>query len=201
VLNNHAEKSFELTLLREPLLSDNQKRFQKELGVHLSGHEAEVFSFACREERITITDARGVAGLSTSEASALLDRLAVQQLIEPLEDGKLYALVSHLRQRYLATLPQEKAESRQTEGRVEAESLETKVLKDIKTGAKGKADIAESVGKKAVDGQLNSVGRELMDSGLIEHTLPKKPQSRPQKYRLTESGQRSLETCGQQEKG
>lgn len=195
--NQRAEKAFELTLLKEPLLSANQKRFQKELGVHLSDREADVFAFACREEHFTPTTARAVAALSTSEASELLDRLVLQRLLEPLEPGKVYTLAPHLRQRYLATLPAGEAESGQSEGRVEAESLETKILRSLKAGPKGKAEIASAVGKKAVDGQLNSAVRALSDAGHIEYTIPGRPKSRLQKYQLTEAGRKRLESLQQ----
>jgi ATP-dependent DNA helicase RecG len=110
VSNQRAEKAFELNLLKEPILSENQKRFQQELGVHLSDLEAEIFSFACENERITLTDARAIGGLSTAEARATLDRLVVQKLMEPLEPGKIYAIAPHLRQLYLASLPDARAE-------------------------------------------------------------------------------------------
>ena len=95
---------------------------------------------------------------------------------------------SHLRQRYPVTLPPDMAESRQSEGRVEAGSLLEKILQNLYTGNLSKGEIADSVGKEKVDGQLNNAVRTLLEQGLIEYTRPEKPQSRLQKYRLTEGG-------------
>ncbi len=95
---------------------------------------------------------------------------------------------SHLKQRYPETLPSDKAESRQSGGRVEAGSLSEKVLQNLVSGGLSKSEIAESVGKEKVDGQLNNVVRTLLEQSLIEYTRPEKPQSRLQKYCLTESG-------------
>ena len=95
---------------------------------------------------------------------------------------------SHLKQRYPATLPSDMAESRQSEGRVEAGSLSEKILQNLVSGGLSKSEIADSVGKEKVDGQLNNTVRSMLDQGLIEYTRPDKPQSRLQKYRLTESG-------------
>jgi ATP-dependent DNA helicase RecG len=58
----------------------------------------------------------------------------------------------------------------------------------LKPQALGKAEISANLGQKEVSGQLNKVIRALMDQGLIEYTLPDKPNSRLQKYRLIPAG-------------
>jgi hypothetical protein len=121
-----------------------------------------------------------------------LDHLVVQKLLEPIDQGNLYALASHLRDRYQSTLPAKKAESRQTEGRVEAESLLSKIVQSLAAEPLSKAEIASAIGKKKVDGQLNDSVRTLLGEGLVEYTLPDKPQSRLQRYRLTEKGRQMV---------
>ena len=186
--NQKAEKAFELILLKEPIVTENQKRFQSQNGVRLGDLEADVFSIACQKDQITVTDVRAIGGKSSADARAILNHLVVQKLLEPLDPGKIYTLSSHLRQRYPATLPSDKAESGQSEGRVEAGSLSEKVLQNLVSGGLSKSEIADSVGKEKVDGQLNNAVRTLLEESLIEYTRPDKPQSRLQKYRLTESG-------------
>ena len=58
-------------------------------------------------------------------------------------------------------------------------------------GAVWKTD-RRHLGQKEVSGQLNKVIRVLLDQRLIEYTLPDKPNSRLQKYRLTLAGERAL---------
>ena len=52
--------------------------------------------------------------------------------------------------------------------------------------------ISTGLGHKSVSGRLNKAIRLLMNDKLIEYTIPEKPNSRLQKYRLTESGKSRL---------
>jgi ATP-dependent DNA helicase RecG len=71
-------------------------------------------------------------------------------------------------------------------------SLDRRVLALLKTQALSKAEISTHLGQKEVSGQLNKVIRSLIAQGLIAYTLPDKPNSRLQKYRLTQAGERAL---------
>jgi ATP-dependent DNA helicase RecG len=86
----------------------------------------------------------------------------------------------------------------QPESRPESqpESLDRRVLGLLEPQALSKAEISANLGQKAVSGQLNKVIRALMRQGLIEYTLPDKPSSRLQKYRLTPAGHKALKERG-----
>lgn len=51
-----------------------------------------------------------------------------------------------------------------------------------------KAEISSRLGQKEISGQLNKVIRLLLADRNIEYTIPGKPSSRLQKYRLTNKG-------------
>ena len=55
-----------------------------------------------------------------------------------------------------------------------------------------KAEIAAELGHKEVSGRLNQVIRLLMADQTVEYTIPDKPASRLQKYRLTDKGKAHL---------
>ena len=88
----------------------------------------------------------------------------------------------------------DKAESGQSQGRVraesgqsegfEAESLQQKVMNVLVQDALSKSEIANKVGLKSVTGYLNRTIRSLLDRGSIGYTVPEKPNSRLQKYKL-----------------
>jgi len=99
--NDKAGKSFELTLLKEPLLSEEQILFQANLGVRLSDDEAATFALACRSPRSTLLDVRVKLSLSNAEAEAVLQRLVTQFLLEKIDEipHPYYVLAKHLRGR------------------------------------------------------------------------------------------------------
>ena len=97
--NDKTRKAFQLTLLQEELLSEEQLRSQASLGVHLTEEQARVFAFVCREGQITLQQVKAVTGLSTPSAAEITDRLVAQKLIEPIGTGGCYALAEHLGER------------------------------------------------------------------------------------------------------
>ena len=89
--NDRTRKAFQLTLLNEELLSEEQLRFQASLGIHLDEVGARAFAFVCREGQMSSRDVRAVTGLSGTVARSILERLAAEGLISPLEGAETLA--------------------------------------------------------------------------------------------------------------
>ena len=72
------------------------------------------------------------------------------------------------------------------------DSLDVRVLALLVNGPLSKSAIARRLGHRSVSGGLNRVIRRLRRDGHVEYTLPEKPNSSRQQYRLTETGSRVL---------
>lgn len=72
------------------------------------------------------------------------------------------------------------------------EPLATRVLRILADGPKSKASLSADLGQKAVSGRLNEVVRRLVVEGLLAPTIPDRPRSRLQRYRLTAAGRARL---------
>ena len=77
------------------------------------------------------------------------------------------------------------------ESRLESK-LTAKVVRMRDSSALGKLALAQGLGHQSVSGEPNRQIRRLLDSGLIKYTLPDKPNSRLQQYRLTAQGKALL---------
>jgi ATP-dependent DNA helicase RecG len=118
----------------------------------------------------------------------MIRRCVAAGLTEP-EFSVTDGFVTTVRRKTAVLLPQ-------PESRPESrpESLSMRVLGLLAGAAMAKAELASRLGQKEVSGQLNKVVRLLLDDRAIEYTVPDKPQSRLQKYRLTEKGRAAMET-------
>ena len=74
----------------------------------------------------------------------------------------------------------------------ESESVEGRVLTLLGRGPLSRSAISKALGHRSVSGGLKKAIQSLMTEGLIEYVIPGKPNSRLQKYRLTERGRSRL---------
>ena len=73
-----------------------------------------------------------------------------------------------------------------------AESLELKILKLLLPGPRSVAEITSGLGQTTPSGAMKRIVREMLRKGFLERTIPSKPNSRLQKYRLTAEELKSL---------
>lgn len=66
------------------------------------------------------------------------------------------------------------------------------VLQALVSSPIGKSEIAKALGKSGRTRYLNDLMKRLLSDELVEYTLPAKPNSRLQKYRLTHKGRALL---------
>jgi ATP-dependent DNA helicase RecG len=84
-----------------------------------------------------------------------------------------------------SVMPESGVESGQESG--QESEVDLKILKSLKK-PKSRSEIAKGLGHKTISGSINRAISRLLGKNLIEYTIPDKPQSRLQKYRLTGKG-------------
>ena len=103
IVNDKTEMAFSLVLLKEPLLTERQRLFQAQLGVSLSDQGAAVFAYACLSDAISLTNAKAVIGTGSRETIAVLGRLVTMVLLRVVEEGVLWDVAEHLKERFRQT--------------------------------------------------------------------------------------------------
>jgi len=79
------------------------------------------------------------------------------------------------------------------ESGVESEPLRIQILHLLKEREHSKKEMAISFGHKKTYRHLDETVRSLVEAQMIAYTIPDKPQSRVQEYRLTDKGRKWLE--------
>jgi len=90
--------------------------------------------------------------------------------------------------------PESRPESR-LESRLES-NLAARVIMHLSAHEEGKAGLAKMLGHKTVSGELKLQLKKLVEMALVEFTIPEKPNSRLQKYRLTGKGKTLIKKAG-----
>ena len=195
VNNNKSEKTFELILAKEKLLSEEQILFQSSIGVHLSEVNAKVFAYACQNGKISLTDIKAVTNSTSKQCKEIADHLVVQVLLRWVDQSYL-AVVDHLWERFVGS---RKNESEHEDRALPVEAISIDQISDSQratiafcTVPKSMTELQSKFGfsnrtyfkRKALD--------PLIDSNLIKMTNPDNPKASNQKYVISEHGFRLL---------
>lgn len=142
VVNDKAHKTFELSLPREKLLSEEQLLIQAQIGAHLETQEAVVFALATRQGEVSLLDIRASTGTTVAEAKSLAGRLVTQVLLESVSgtDTGPWRIAPHLRSLITEQAPPEAAGLITEQASSQAASMVTEQAPD--TGASMATDQA-----------------------------------------------------------
>ncbi len=194
--NDKSDHSFSLTLLKEELVSEEQILFQAKLGVNLSEEEAAVFAQMWRSGEIWLLEARAISGFSISNTKKLLNRLTVQNLIEPKEGHKQthYILAEHIREIKTEVFKGAVSENKklalitdQVKPLEKISDIQRKII-DFSDSPHPITHIMTHLGVKNRTFFRKNHLDPLLENGILKMSYPDKPKHPKQTYVLTEIG-------------
>jgi len=198
--NDKARKEFELVLLNSPLATEEMQRFREIIGVNLTREQADVLALALGQqhgERISLTDIRGLGISTTQQARQVAEALIRQQLLQPVGET-LFEVPAALGERFTRAAGQAAPQvtphvTPQVTPQVSPQVL---ALLAKVSGEMARQELMEAVGLKDRKHFGDAYLQPALDAGLLEMTIPDKPRSSKQRYRLTELGRTSLKGAG-----
>ena len=191
--NDKARKEFELVLINKPLVSEAMQRFRRDIGVTLTREQADVLALALERPdggRISLTDIRGLGVNTTRQAKQIGDFLVRQQLLLPVGET-LFEVNDAVRQRFSRAGAQV---TPQVTPHV-APQVTPQVVALLKkvSGEMTRQELTDALGLKDRKHFGDAYLQPALEAGLLEMTIPEKPQSSKQRYRVTELGRTVVE--------
>lgn len=196
IRNDKSRKSFEIVLLKQPLITEKQKTFLQTVGVRLTADEADVFAFVAEKGSVGLTDIRALTNATTAKAKALAESLVKKLLLVAISENA-FELAPAMKTRYGHDGTQ--GASAHVTPEV-AEQVAEQVTEQVRrllmalTGKEsGTRELMESLHLNHRPTFLYDYLRPSLSSELVTMTQPDSPKSPRQKYRLTEKGKKIAE--------
>lgn len=196
--NDKARKEFELVLINKPLVTNAMRRFRQTLGTNLTPEQADALALALslpEGEHLTLSAIRSLGIGTTQQARAVADHLVRQQLLDQLSDTQFHVREA-IRQRFAQEAQAQATDlagtksgpSRDQVGTKPGLSAEQHTVLAQMTDDHDVATLMRWVGRSNRSKFREAVLTPLLALDLVEMTIPDKPSSSKQRYRLTAQG-------------
>lgn len=196
--NDKARKEFELVLVNKPLVTDAMLRFRQTLGTNLTPEQADALALALSLPEggpLTLTAIRSLGIGTTQQARAVADHLVRQQLLDQLSDTQFHVREA-IRQRFAQEAQAQATDlagtksgpSRDQVGTKPGLSAEQHTVLAQMTDEHDVATLMQWVGRSNRSKFREVVLTPLLALDLVEMTIPDKPNSSKQRYRLSAQG-------------
>ena len=212
VESDPGQKRFQLTLHWRQLPKQEDGFWKKLIGASVSPDQARLLAWLEQTGEVEASLARLATGVSASETRKLLAGLVVNGLVEAVgEEGERLRLASHLGELLAKArapdsrdLPGEGTEQvteqvtaqvpEQVTGQVSEQVVQVVLASQ---GEQSRAALMEAVGLSHREHFRESYLVPTLAAGYLEMTIPDKPTSSRQRYRLTPAGHAFLQTLSQ----
>lgn len=110
-------------------------------------------------------------------------------------------VLQEVTQAFQVQFVRKKAQEAHVEAQVNLSAIEHRMLSTCAGGPAGSNDLLDAVGYETRTGNFKNSLSKLIDLGLIEMTIPDKPRSSKQRYRITAKGREVVGRSAAQEQG
>lgn len=207
VNNDKADKSFQLELRRNALMSPQQQQLQQQLGIQLSPKEAEAFANLCATDTAEITRSalRAALGINGADTQKIVHKLITQGVAVAQGEHSI-ALAAHLiplrDQLFNAQSPEQNAATGKLStaqgdlSTAQVEPLDSLTEKQQQLlhycyEPRSMAEIQQHLGASHRGYFKENHLAPLLAHGLIAMTVPDKPRSSKQQYVITDKGKQA----------
>lgn len=196
--NDKGRKNFELVLINKPLVTDAMLRFRQTLGTHLTPEQADALALALLlpvDEPLSLMAIRSLGISTTQQARAVADHLVRQQLLDPLSETQ-FQVREAVRQRFAQVAQAQPEDQVGIKSGPSGDQVGTK----LGLSAEQRIVLAQMAEEHDITTLMQWVGRSnrskfreavlapLLAMELVAMTIPGKPNSSKQRYRLTDKG-------------
>lgn len=196
--NDKGRKDFGLVLVNKPLVTEAMRRFRETLGTHLTAEQADTLALALSlstDESLSLTAIRSLGISTTQQARAVADHLVRQQLLYPLSETQ-FQVCETIKHRFAQETETQLKDQVGTRSGLSRDQVGTK----LELSSEQRLVLAQMADEHDIAGLMRWVGRSnrskfreavlapLLEFELVSMTIPDKPNSSKQRYRLTEKG-------------
>lgn len=201
--------NFNVIFKNHTLMTKEDRKWLNKINKNLSENEALALIYLRSNDRMTNGDYQKINSVNRDKALQELKGLIKKDLIEShgIGSGSYYKLKEHIRDvseyinnnnqnniKYITTIGEKAAQGNHEIAQDNQKTAQDKnnnlnkteraVVDLLEKNILSKVQIANELGYKTVSGNLKEAIKNLLELGLIELTIPDKPKSKNQKYRL-----------------
>jgi ATP-dependent DNA helicase RecG len=193
--NDPANHCFRLVLSKERSLSDRQQALLERLGTQLSDSQAAIFLHCWRRGTVTLHEAQAVAGTGIAETSQDLRYLETQVLLQKTDSRPgqaVYLIPEHLREAHpVPDLLPEQPPQVTPQVTLQVTPQVEQLLRAME-GEHSRDELQDLLNLTDRENFRKTYLLPGLEAQWIERTIPHKPTSRLQKYRLTKNARQWL---------
>ncbi|MBF2759269.1 MAG: putative DNA binding domain-containing protein [Ectothiorhodospiraceae bacterium AqS1] len=197
--NNKQDKSFELVMEKTPFSSREARHLHAITGIDLTVEQSRLLSLACETNYLTTTDAAMAIGGQLNAARKVLDELVSMELLRK-ENDHVHCLTESTRSLMDEAIPadsslEEPSHIPDIEAETESDIPDispavSAMIELLSTEEKSREELMLALDFKHPASFRKNYLQPGLSLGIIEMTIPEKPRSTRQKYRVTALGRK-----------